>query len=86
MDMEDEDEDGRAMLPSSQEEDSFTSGGGGAHHFSKILSLMPKYAKQSTESDKSNQPLLMVNGAVGGDTIFDDHQKVNGRRELTTIV
>lgn len=75
--MEDEDEGRRGMLPSSQD-DNFT---GGATHFSKILSLMPKYAKQSTESDKSNQPLLLVNGDA-----FDDHPKINGRRELTTIV
>lgn len=27
-------------------------------HFSKILSLMPHYNKESFESDKSNQPLL----------------------------
>lgn len=27
-------------------------------HFSKILSLMPHYNKESFETDKSNEPLL----------------------------
>lgn len=88
MDMDGEDEDEDRMIMSSTFQDDQDEEG--AHHFSKILSLMPKYAKQSTESDKSsNQPLLMVvNDHHQG---FDEQQMRNGggcqrRDTLTTIV